>query len=105
MWYGFLFLAAMFISFFSGGLGNVGWFLAATLLFTVSIFVSSMEVRDEPTWEYGIIVALIWLGAMGGLSWPTLRDTLPWIGVAVTIVFALKLDQKIWSWFQKITKK
>jgi hypothetical protein len=73
MWNAMFFLIAMVISIFSGAEKDVVWFSISAVLFIISIVFAKFEIKNEPIWLAGASAAFIWLGAMGGLSWPILH--------------------------------
>jgi len=89
MWYGSIFMLALLLSFLGGGSGNATLFAFSAFLFVVAIAVSALEVRGEPIWVAGLSGALIWLGAMGAVSWPLLRWPLVIPGFTVALVYLL----------------
>lgn len=104
MWYGTLFIVGMILSFLGGGLGDLIMFGISILFLIAGVVISRFEVRDQPIWIYGITFGFMWAGAMGGMTWPILRNTLPWVGIAIFLGFVFRLDQKIFGLLKKLKK-
>ena len=98
MFYGTLCLAAMMVSFFAGGLGSENLFLVSIFLFVLSAVFAKIETN--PNWNAIVPLSLLWLGAMAGMTWGTLRNVLLSLGVIAFVVVQLELDQKLLSFLK-----
>lgn len=91
--YAGLCLLGMLVGLFAGGLGSVLGIIVAVILFAASVVAAKIEVKDDPTYLWGLSFSLIWLGATVGQSWPIWR----WPLIGLGLILAAVLGFVFWK--------
>jgi hypothetical protein len=84
MYYGSVFIVAMILTFVAGAGGSIFWFIFSICLFIVAMVLAKIERSNQL--HILISLALICLGAAGGLSWPVIRYPLAVSGLILMLI-------------------
>lgn len=100
---GLFLLFGTILGIYGGAYADTPVMVGSAFCFASAVFLSYFS-EDRDLWLYMLSTTLILFGALGGLSWPVLRNTFPLIGAVVAALHYLGLDGKFIFWFKKVRK-